>query len=296
MTIVTGLADPVSNFVILVADSRITGVADGAHFDVCQKIVHLGSHGVFGFAGPIKAAATTAGWISGTFKKLGPAWLTDELGVIGMLQDIGVLGQPGGNSFLAAFMDERNHATLVRFSTDGDYNLTRAGIEMIGSGAETYDVIRPKMTDIMNFGTAGQGGIDVGNRAFVLSDMIVREAKARSVESVGGLMQIHFIERDGNRAVPYERWVNIDEVYGTYVKMDIDAAGYWVQLHEPTGLEVRLRFPGEADFGEEGGNFEIERLLDRNSPGVQRRPNPVLQYKPYLSDSGEWLLRTSGDT
>ena len=129
-----------------------------------------------------------------------------------------------------------------------------------------------------------------------MSHMVATEAKARLIESVGGLMQIHFIERGGNRAIPYERWVDIDESYGTYVKMDIDAAGYWVQIHEPTGLEVPLRFPGEADFGDEGGNFEIERSLDRNSAGVQRRPNPVHLYKPYLSDSGEWLLRTSEGT
>ena len=113
MTVVAGLVDPVSNSTILVADSRITGDGDGAHFDVCQKVVNLGRHGVFGFAGPISEAATTAGWITGTFKKLGPAWLTDESDVIGMLRDIGALGQPSRNSFLAAFMDERNHATLV---------------------------------------------------------------------------------------------------------------------------------------------------------------------------------------
>ena len=92
MTIVAGLVEPLSNTALLVADSRVTDSQDG-HFDVCQKIVNLGSHGVFGFSGPITEAATTAHWITGTFQKLGPAWLTDESEVIGMLHVIGAFDQ-----------------------------------------------------------------------------------------------------------------------------------------------------------------------------------------------------------
>jgi len=255
LTIVAGLADPVSNTAILLADSRVTRECDDAHFDICQKVIHLGTHGLVGFSGPIMEASTTAHWIIGTFKKLGPSWLINEADVMGMLRQIGAFGQPNPNSFLAAFMDERRHATLVRFSTMGDYNLTRAGIEMIGSGSETYGAIRPKMTDIMNLGGGGRGGIAVGNRAFLMSHMILSDAKKLSIDSVGGLMQIHFVERDANRALPYEHWVDIDETHGTYVKMDIDDKGYWVQIHEPTGLEVPLRFPGGPDFGDASNNF-----------------------------------------
>lgn len=295
MTIVAGLADPVSNTVILVADSRVSNMTDGTHFDVCQKVVLLGNDGLFGFAGPIKGAADTAHWITGTYKKLGVAWLTTKSEVMGMLSHIGALGQSEQNSFLVAFMDERSHATLVRFSTNGDYAVTHVGIEMIGTGSETYEAIRPKLTDLMNFGGPGRGGAAAALRALLFSHMIVDEAKARAIGSVGGLMQVHFVERGGTRAIPYERWVDIDESNGTYVKMDIDAEGAWVQLHEPSGLKVPLRFPGESDFGAGSGNLDLERLLTKDSPGVQVRPNPVLMYKPYLADSGECLVRT-GDS
>lgn len=276
------------------ADSRITEKTDSTHFDICQKVLLLGNDGLFGFAGPIKEAAATAHWITGTYKKLGVAWLSTESEVIGMLSQIGALGQSEQNSFLVAFMDERSHATLVRFSTNGDYALTRLGIEMIGSGSETYDVIRPKLTDLMNFGGPGQGGLATAQRALFLSHMIAEEAKARSIESVGGLMQVHFVEKGGTRAIPYERWVDIDENCGTYVKTDIDADGAWVQIHEPSQLEVPLRFPEEQDFGGVLGNFELQDRLTKDSLGIQPRPNSVLVYRPVLTVSGGWVVRTPG--
>ena len=163
---------------------------------------------------------------------------------------------------------------------------------MIGTGAETYDAIRPKMTDILNL-QPGAGGIALGNRAFVLAHMIATEVKARSIESVGGLMQIHFVEEGGTRSLPYDHWVDIDESHGTHVKMDIDDAGCWVQIHEPTSLEVPLRFPGEPDFDDVSKNFELEQSLNRDSPGILLRPYPVPIYMPRLSESGEWLVRTA---
>ena len=292
MTIVAGLADPVSNTAILLADSRITRLGDDAHFDVCQKVINLGHYGLCGFAGPINEAATTANWITGTFKELGPAWLTDEASVMGMLHEIGAFGQPEPNSFLAAFMNEGNRATLVRFDTNGDYNRTTAGIEMIGTGAGTYDAIRPLMTKIMNM-RAGEGGAAVGERAFLLAHLIDSERKNLSIDSVGGLMQIHFVEQGGSRSRPYDHWVDIDELHGTRVKMDIDDTGCWVQIQEPTGFEVPLRFPGEHDFDDVHKNFELERSLDKNSPGVELRPDSVPIYMPYLSNSGDWLVRTA---
>ena len=113
-------------------------------------------------------------------------------------------------------------------------------------------------------------------------------------------MQIHFIERGGVRAVPYERWVDIDDGHGTYVTMDIDAEGAWVQIHRPSGLRVPLRFPGEPDFGsaseQTATNFELESRLTKESPGVQLTPNPVPVYKGLSNASGEWLVRTPSNS
>ena len=197
---------------------------------------------------------------------------------------------------MAAFMDERSHATLVRFSTNGDYVLTRMGIEMIGSGSETYDVIRPKLADLLNFGGAGQGGMAAAQRALYFSHIIADEAWVRGIESVGGLMQVHFVERGGTRAIPYERWVDIDESVGTYVMMDIDAEGAWRQIHEPSGLTVPLRFPDEPDFNAVSSNFELQRQLAKDSPGVQPKPNPVAVYKLLPDASGGCLVRIPGDS
>ena len=248
MTFVAGLVEPLSNTAILVADSRVTDRHDG-HFDVCQKVALLGSHGLFEFAGPIKEAANTANWITGTFNKLVPSWLTDEADVIGMLHTIGAYGQSEPNSFMDAFMDERNHATLLRFLTNGDYAITRFGMDMIGSGSESYQEVRPELTNIVTFGGLGKGGIASAHRALLMSQMIMDVARELSITSVGGLMQIHFVEEGGIRAVPYERWVDISEHHGTYVKMDIDADGAWVQIHEPSELKMPLRYPDELDFG-----------------------------------------------
>lgn len=129
-------------------------------------------------------------------------------------------------------------------------------------------------------------------RALFMSHMIVDEAKVRSIDSVGGLMQIHFVEKDGTRAIPYERWVDVDGTYGTYVKMDIDADGAWVQIHEPSHLEVPLRFPDEQDFGAAFVNFELQDRLTKDSPGVYHTPNPVKVYRPIRTIEGEWVVRT----
>ena len=150
MTVAAGLADPFSNAAILVADSRVTS-SHGGHFDVCQKVALLGNDGLFGFAGPVKEAAVTAQWITGTYKKLGVKWLGVESEVIGMLTDIGAIGQLQRNSFLVAYIDEMDRATLVRFSTDGDYAVTRLGLEMIGSGSETYEEIRPELIKLLEY-------------------------------------------------------------------------------------------------------------------------------------------------
>ena len=127
-----------------------------------------------------------------------------------------------------------------------------------------------------------------------MSHMIMDVARDLSITSVGGLMQIHFVEKGGTRAIPYERWIDIDEKHGTYVRMDIDTNGAWVQIHEPTGLRVPLRFPDEPDFLAVTGNFEIQDRLTLSSPGVSPKPNPVAVYRLSTDDEGRWLVRTSG--
>ncbi len=307
MTVVAGLADAVSNSVILVADSRVTARRDTQHFDICQKTAMLDNQGVFGIAGPVESAGDISGWITGTYEKRGVGWFNSRSEVMEILREIGVLGQSRPNRFLVAFMDDtkpctepwakgKPRATLVRFSTNGDYARTCLGIEMIGSGSETYEAIRPHLTNLLRFGGLGRGGQAAAQRALLMSEMVVTEAKARSIDSVGGLMQVLFVEDGGVRAIPYERWVEIDQTHGTYVLMDIDAEGRWVQVHEPSGLKVLLRFPTEPSFGPRHGatrsNFELERLLTRDSPGVQPTPNPVVAYRGFGDGSGGWRVRT----
>ena len=132
----------------------------------------------------------------------------------------------------------------------------------------------------------------MAQRALMMSEWIMDEAKSHSIDSVGGLMQVHFVEAGGVRAIPYERWIDLDERYGTHVSMDIDPAGAWVQSHQPTGLRVPLRFPDDHDFGAKSVNFELERLLTKNSPGVQLTPNPVAVFRPLQFDSRGWFVRT----
>ena len=307
MTVVAGLADAVSNSVILVADSRVTAASHAAHFDVCAKTANLDNQGLFGFAGPVVPALAISHWISGTFEKRGTGWFNSRSEVMGLLTEIGALGQSDLNSFLVAFMDDTNlctepwaegkpRATLVRFSTDGDYARTCLGIEIIGSGSETYEAIRPHLTDLLKFSSLGRAGQAAAHRALFMSHMVVTEAKARSIDSVGGLMQVFFVEDGGVRAIPYERWVDIDQTHGTYVLMDIDAEGRWVQIHEPSGLRAPLRFPTAPDFGAVNGatcsNFELERHLTRDSPGVQPRPNPLLAWRGFGDGAGGWKVRT----
>ena len=292
MTVVAGLADPASNTVLLVADSRVTAKTDGAHFDVCQKVVQLGDDGLIGVSGRSETAEDTVRWITGTYKKKGVEWLSSGSEVLGMLDYIGVMGQKEPNAFLVAFMDARRHATLVQFSNYGEYSLTHAGIKMVGTGSRVYDSIRPEMAKIMMFGGGGFGGSAAAQRALFFSEMVVSEAKRESIDSVGGLMQVHFVEREGTRAIPYKRWVDVNDTHGTYMTMDINEDGLWVQIHEPSGLRVPLRFPSEPEFNRESENFELETCLTPDTPGVVARPNPILLYQLFLTEDDEVVVRT----
>ena len=297
MTVVVGLAEPVSSTVILIADSRVTqeSQSTATHFDVCQKIARLDNQGLIGISGEIRLASDVARWVTGTYKERGIGWIGSKAEVVGLLDHIGVLGQREKAEFLVAYVDG-GVPRLVRFTTDGDYTRTSFGLKMIGAGSEIYDAIRPRLTDIVNFAGPGRGGIAVGQRAFLLSEWVTQEARRRSITSVGGLMQIHFVEAAGVRAIPYRHWVDVDEQHGTYVNMEIDDDGAWVQVHEPSGSRVPLRFPGESDFRSAAGttseNFELARSLSWDSPGVVARPNPVELYSPVLTEGDRWVVWT----
>ena len=84
-------------------------------------------------------------------------------------------------------------------------------------------------------------------------------------------------------ALPYERWIDLDVDVGTYVLMDIDSEGYWVQKHEPSGLEVRLQFPRDDDFLKRdqaiNRTFDISDQLPLDSPGVILVVKGISRYK-----------------
>jgi len=265
------------------------------YYDVCQKIARLGNDGVFGIAGRLDVVKTVSHWLTGTYKERGLDWLTNKGEVVGLLLHLGVLGEADGAEFLTGFM-HRGRAKLVHFNTDGVFSITGWGLELIGSGSVVRDRIRPRLVAIMNFAGPGQTGIPLAQRSMFFSEMVVQECRNEHIESVGGLMQINFVTSDGVFALPYERWVDLGNGLGTYVTMDIDEVGAWVQKHQPTGLTVPLRFPGEEDFMDPeeatGQNFQLEKLLSFDSMGVSPTPNPVHIYRPITTSEGEMHLRT----
>ena len=189
MTVIAGLVDAISNSMILLADCRVTSSQGDQHFDVCQKTISLDNQGVLGFSGYIDTAGEVAHWINERYAAEGVGWLNSKLEVVDFLRQIKFLGHSKGAAFIVGFMDDVDHgdtgeprATLVRLSTQGDYSRTRLGLEMIGTGQETYQPIRAKLTEILQFGGAGLGGLAVANRAFLLSEMIVTEARARAIK------------------------------------------------------------------------------------------------------------------
>jgi len=313
LTVVAGLVDAASNNVILIADSRVTYRDDTtivARKDICQKTASLDNQGVFGFAADdINSAACIAHYLTGTYKKRGVGWLKFKHEVDNFLRDLEVFKQKDLVQFLVAFMDDTDpvkhpamgvvpRATLVKFSTAGDHVVTRFGLDMIGSGSAVYDAVKAGWIKILNFARQDDLYGGVGHRAMFFSEVLLIENKSRDITSVGGLMQVHFVEQDGVRAVPYQRWVEVDKDHGTYVLMDIDADGRWVQLHEPTGMRVPLRFPDEKDFGKVStathDNFVLESRLTKDSPGVKPKSNQVKLYELRTSASGDLIVRTPG--
>ena len=285
MTVVVGLVEPALNVAILLADSRLTAsdATKEHHYDVCQKVAQLGTEGLFGFSGPVELAETVAQAIAKTYQQLGSMWLFSEDAVMGLLRDIGVLHSQSRVSFIVAVMDqyvrgssERPKVRLIRFSSDGDYDVTSLGIKMIGSGSQVESAIAPRLADFIQFGGLERSDRVIRQKAMFLAETILRECLNQGITSVGGLMQIHCVAAEGLFEFPYDRWVDLDDEHGTYVTMDIDDNGRWVQVHEPTGLRIPLRFPGEPDFplppGATGCNFAIEKLLTPISPGVERSP------------------------
>jgi hypothetical protein len=298
MTVVAGLVDPATNTVLILADSRLT--AGAHHYEICQKVARIGTQGLFGFSGPIGVAGEIAKWITGTSKETGVGWLGTEASTRSFLDKLGVLGAEGEYvvSFLAGYMDDTRPrtdgkplATLVAFSTDGSYFRKTIGLHLIGEGASFGEALVPKVAGYLNFGGAGQGGSAIAQRAFLLSNDLLFLAKANGIHSIGGLIQPYFVEEAGTRAIPYRRWVDIDDHCGTYVDMLIDDNGAWVQVHEPTGLRVPLRFPGEQGFWPaKDFNFSLERSLTADSPGVIESPNPTRVFAPFRTAEGQIIF------
>ena len=295
MTVVAALADPGSNTAILIADSRVTGGESGEHYDVCQKVARLGNDGVFGFAGAVEPAGEMAAWITGTYKERGTDWLTSRDEVLAVLEEIDVPGK-AEVSFVAAFRN-RGHVRIARFSANGEYELKSLWAVAIGAGSEAADAVGERYVDLLNFGGPGQAGVALAQRALLYAEWIAIEARRTGIDSVGGLMQVHMVDAERVMALPYHRWIEVAPGYGTYVTMDFDDEGAWVQVHEGTGLRVPLRYPGESDFmdapGSTGTNFELETLLTPDSPGVEPTPRAVTLYKLFRDSSGQPLVRTA---
>jgi hypothetical protein len=193
---------------------------------------------------------------------------------------------------------EQPKARLVRFSSEGEYDVTGFGIKMIGTGSQIENNITSRSLDFIQFGGLERSDRVVRQKAMFLAEAVLEECQAKGIASVGGLMQLHYLAAEGIFAFPYDRWVDLDDEHGTYVTMDIDDDGAWVQVHEPTGIRVPLRFPGQLDFPIPSGatryNFEIENLLTPSSPGVERTPRVgamkafIIFRPPY---NNEWVTR-----
>lgn len=295
MTVVAALADPVSNTAILVADSRVTALKSGEHWDVCQKVAWLGNEGVFGFAGPVGPAGEVSRRITRTYRERGTDWLTSRDDVLAFLEEIDVPGK-AEVAFVAAFRN-RGHVRIARFSADGEYEIKSVRTVAIGTGSEAAGAVGERYVDLLNFGGAGQTGIALAQRALLYAEWITQEARKTGITSVGGLMQVYLIDSERVMALPYHRWVDVASGYGTYVTMDFDGEGAWVQAHEGTGLRVPLRHPAESDFmgaaGSTGTTFELETRLTPESPGVEPRPMAVTLYQLFRDASGQPLVRTT---
>jgi hypothetical protein len=289
MSLLVGLTDPFTNSAILLADSRVAP-REGDGFDACQKVARLGRHGLVGFDGNVALGAELTGHMVGAYTRRGTGWLASREAVQEFLRLFGASGRGGddGAAFVAMLPVEGRIRT-VRFDTEGRHAVLNIGITVAGGTRQLADVITPRFAELLNFAGAGDDGLAQASRVLLLADWIISASQEQGVEAVGGLMQAHLVNADGAFALPYERWMDVTPGHGTYVRMDVDDAGRWVQVHEPSQTRVPLRFPGEPEATPEGGsNYELVSVLKESTPGVEPTPQPLVRYRP---PRGRWHLR-----
>jgi ATP-dependent protease HslVU (ClpYQ) peptidase subunit len=287
----------------MVADCRLTFGDDtqARHSDVCQKIVGLGRVGLVGFAGDVETATTVIQWMATIQKLRGLSWLTKPEEVASLLEACKLKYTQHYAELLVMFVDKWHEVlpgvrgtVLVRFSTNGDLTKSYLGVEAIGSGQDVLQPLKVKFIDLLNFSTHPDGDITpLIHTALLVAEFTDGFVKEHRIDSVGGLFQIMLLTSSGIYAVPYERWVDVTPELGTYVCMDIDAVGRWVQRHEPSGLSVPLGNPFRDEFTirdrSQNLTFDLAERLTHRSPGIRKRSNPQYVFGPI---HGEWVLRT----
>lgn len=307
MTLIAGLTN--SFYSILLADSRLTwaqqrDASQQSYGDVCQKIANLGNEGLVGFSGDVNTAWKVIRGITGTYNERGLSWLRVDEEVQGLLEFLKIQRSDPAAYFLVSFIDKEHEvlpgvpgAVLIEFSTDNrvPHKLTYLGLRMMGSGSVVQGSVEKELglVGLLNFGSTDDPYVGAVQRSLFFAEVLATEAIRLGVHSVGGLFQVHFIMSSGVYAVPYERWVDLNGQVGTYVSMDIDTDGFWVQVHKPSGLSIRLGFPHHDEFtldpSQVNRTFDVRERLTPDSPGVVARSNPQELYRPI--DRDEWIVR-----
>lgn len=303
MTLVAALCNTAET--ILIADSRLT-FRKGAERDVCQKVVRLGNEGLVGFASNnVEIAHQILGLISETYEVDGLSWLKSEKQVNELFDLAGAQrDDPNTQTQLLITFTDRDHepmqgvpgSLVVKVdSSTRQFKRSYFGLHMIGSGRAVQPEIEkePGRIELLNFATGMEPTRALILRSLFFSQVLVETADRLKVPGVGGLFQIYWTTANGVFAIPYERWVDIGEHEGTYVQMTIDDEGRWVQKHVPTGLSITLGMPyqddGVVDSPSQDLKFELQDLLGSGAPGVVRKENPLVVYRPI---DGEYILRT----
>lgn len=306
MTIVAALSSSRSS--ILIADSRITYPdvpgAPTDHKDIGQKVIRLGREGLVGFSGDVESAHRVLRGFSGTYKMRGLSWIKSESEVRNLFNVSGISPNDPAVSILCTFVDLDHEvmpgipgAVLITFnSKTAEYSKKYLGLSVIGSGAQVKKSIEaePGVTGLLGFPRADDHPRTLVHKAMFMAEVMAVSAKSEAINDIGGLFQIHYVTREGVFAVPYRRWVSIGDAHGTYVQMDIDDQGRWVQIHEPTGRRIPLGLLGQDVIHYSTRNlvFDLQSELDPTSPGVVKKQNPQSIYEPTGDD---WDVRTPGD-
>ena len=306
MTLVAALSTSFSS--ILIADSRITfsdhSGADTDHKDIGQKVITLGREGLVGFSGDVESAYRILRGFSGTYQMRGISWIRSETEIRRLFNASGVGPNEPPVSVICTFIDHEHEvlpgipgAVLITFNSKTDeYTKKYLGLSMIGNGAGLLSSIEtdPGVIGLLRFAGTDNHPRTIVHKSMFMAEVLAVSAQSEGITDVGGLFQIHYVTREGEFAVPYERWININRTHGTYVQMDIDDNGRWVQFHKPTGRQIPLGLPGQdsTDFSSRNLAFELQSQLTSKSEGVVPQQNPQLIYRPIGDD---WDIRTPGD-